>query len=381
MLSAGGAARISMALGRGEKETAEQVVATGFIMAVIIGSFFTVFGLSFIYPILRVLGADEITMPYAEAYMRIILCGAIPNMVTFSLNRYIIAQGRALFAMVTLIISCSINFILTPLFIFAFGWGVAGAALATIIAWSVAAVWVALFFIRKKGLLQLRLRKANIRWSIVLSIISIGVAPFTLQIVNSLTSTILINSLRIYGGAMAISAMGAIQAVLQFIQMPLFGLNQGSQPIIGYNFGAKNYARVRQTLRIVLLTGTSIGIIGFSMAMLIPGVLIGLFGTNAEMLAIGERAIRIFLMFFPAVGILVCGSNFFSMTGRPQLAMTITLGRQVMLVVGLFLLPSIFGLYGVFGASPFADGFGLAIGLFLILREWKRLKKLELEAG
>ena len=377
MLSAGGSSRISLALGRGDKETAEKIVATGFIMSLAIGVTIMVVGLAFLEPLLRLFGADELTMPYASAYMRIVLFGAIFNVVTFSLNRYIVAQGRATFAMVTLMIGCGINFVLDPLFIYGFGWGVEGAAWATIIAWIVTAVWVVMFFVRKKGVLRLRIARDNVKAGAALSIVSIGIAPFTLQIVGSLTGSVMNNSLRAFGGAMAISAMGAIQSVLQFFQMPLYGLNHGSQPIIGFNYGAKNYARVRETLRIVLVIGTMIGTLGFAAAMGIPHLLVGIFGDNAEMLAIGTRSMRIFLMCFPVIGVLIQGSQFFSSTGRPHIAMTITLGKQAVLVTSLLLLPRALGLDGAFAAGPASDGAAITLGVLFITREWRRLKRLE----
>ena len=377
MLSAGGSARISLSLGRGDKDSAENVVTTGFFLSVIIGAAFMVFGLIFLDPLLRMFGADNVTLPYARAYMRIILYGSIFNVVTFSMNRYIVAQGRATFAMVTLIIGCGINFVLDPLFIYVFEWGVEGAAWATIIAWAVTAVWVVSFFIRKKGVLRLKIIGERIRWNGVVSIVSIGIAPFSLQIVASMTGTILNNSLRIYGGAMAISAMGAIQSVLQFFQMPLYGLNHGSQPIIGFNYSAKNYARVRETLRLVLIVGLSIGALGFVVAMTLPKILVGIFGSNPDMLAIGARSMRIFLMLFPVIGILIQGSNYFSATGRPQFSMMITLGKQAMLVIGLLMLPGVLELDGVFAAGPLSDGVAIAMGTLLLSWEWRRLKRIE----
>ena len=377
MLGAGGAARISLALGRNDKETAEKVLATGFTMAITIGLIYTVLGQIFIDPLLRLFGADEITMPYARLYMSIILYGAIPNMLTFALNRYIMAQGRAMFALTTLIISTLVNLILTPIFIYVFHWGVAGAARATVIAWSVSAIWVVLFYVRGKGILRLRIRWSHIRMSFVLSIFSIGIAPFTLQIVNSISFTFLNNSLRIYGTAMAISAMGAIQSCLQFFQMPLFGLNQGSQPIMSFNYGAGNFERVRKTLRLVILTGTSFGILAFTLIMTMPRFFIGLFGNDPEMLAIGERSIRIFLMMIPVIGVLINGSNFFTMTGRPHKALMITLTRQIILITGLMIFPRLFNLDGVFIANPVADIIAFTIGITLITREMRRLKRLE----
>jgi putative MATE family efflux protein len=377
MLSGGGAARISLALGKGETDTAEDIVTTGFFLSIVFGMGITVIGLAFLKPLLILFGADEITLPYAQAYMRIILYGTVPNLITFSMNRYIVAQGRAMFAMVTLIIGCGINFVLDPLFIYVFLWGVEGAAWATIIAWAVTAVWVVSFFLRKKGILRLRVIGVRIRWGNILSILSIGIAPFSMQIVTSLTGSILNNSLRIYGGAMAISAMGAIQSVLQFFQMPLYGLNQGSQPIVGFNYGAQNYRRVRETLRINLFVATVIGILGFTCAMSIPGSLVGIFGNDPEMLAVGSRSMRIFMALFPFIGFFILGSNFFSVTGRPQYSMLITLSKQAMLIPGLLILPRIMGIDGVFTAGPVADGVAITLGIVLVSREWKRLKSLE----
>ena len=379
MVGAGGGARISLALGRGDRDTAENLVTTGFFLSIIIGLVIMVIGLIFLDPILRLFGADDVILPYAREYMRIILYGSVFNILTFSMNRYIVAQGRVVFAMLTLMIGCAINFVLDPLFIFVFEWGVAGAAWATVIAWFATAVWVVSFFVRKKGILSLKIAGARLSWDNVISIASIGVAPFSMQVVTSLTGIIMNNSLRVYGGAMAISAMGAIQSVLQLFQMPLYGLNNGSQPITGFNYGAKNYTRVRETFRLSVTIGTLIGTLGFVLAMCIPHSLIGIFGSNPEMISIGARSMRIFLLFFPAIGILILGASFFSSTGRPQFAMMIMLGRQTILIFGLLLLPRLFALDGVFAAGPVADGAAVSIAAALILREWKRLKRIEAE--
>ena len=377
MISGGGGSRISMMLGKKDIDSAENVLTTGFYLSLIIGICITVIGLTFLKPLLTLFGADEVTMPYASAYMRIILYGTIFNLITFSLNRYIVAQGRAAFAMVTNFVGCGINFILDPLLIYGFGMGVEGAAWATIIAWAVTAIWVMSFFLRKKGVLRLRIIGVRLNWKGVIAIVSIGIAPFSMQIVNSLTGTILNNSLRVYGGAMAISAMGAIQSVLQFFNMPLYGLGQGSQPIIGYNFGAKNYKRVRETLRLTISVATIVGIIGFTIAMTMPRTMVGIFGNNPDMLAIGSRAMRIFLLFFPFIGFMLTGSNFFSSTGRPHLSMTIMLSKQAMLIPCLLLLPGLLGIDGVFAAGPSADFVSVTLGIILITREWRRLKRLD----
>ena len=377
MLGMGGAARISLSLGSGDRDTAERVVSTGFFLSLVIGIAITLVGLAFLEPILRLFGADAVTMPYAKAYMRIVLCGTVFNIVTFALNRYIVAQGRATFAMLTLFIGCGVNFVLDPLFIFVFAWGVEGAAWATIIAWAVTAVWVVLFFLGKKSILHLKIIGARITWNGIRSIISIGFASFTMQIVTSLTGAILNNSLNRYGGAMAISAMGAIQSVLQFFQMPLYGLNHGSQPIVGYNYGAKNYTRVRETLRLALMAGFVVGLLGFTLAMCIPRALVGIFGNNPDMISIGTRAMRIFFLCFPPIVVLTAGANFFSATARPLYSLSITLSKQGMLILGLLVLPNLLGLDGVFASGPVADLTAVSIGATLLAREWKRLKKLE----
>ena len=377
LISVGGAARISMALGKGDKDAAESIVATGALLAVCFGILYMTVGLIFLDQILIFFGADYVTLPYARAYMRVILLGAVPNMFAFALNRYILAQGNAIFAMKSLLVSCGLNVILTPLFIYAFEWGVEGAAIATSISWTVKAVWVALFYVRKQGSLRLKIRGVVVRASVVLSILSIGIAPFSLQLTNSLTNSILNNALRVHGGAMAISAMGAIVSVMQFFQMPLFGLNHGNQPIVGYNYGAQNYSRVRQAFRLTLISGTAISVIGFILIMSIPHALIGLFSADPEVLDIGERSIRIFLMALPAFGIIVNGQNFFSVTGRPHIAMTITLGRQALLISGLLILPRFFALDGVFASAPFADIISFAVAAIFVAFEWRRLKRID----
>ena len=317
----------------------------------------TVVGLVFLDPLLRFAGASDAILPFARSYMRIILFGVVLNSIGFGMNNFIRAEGNPKMAMGTMLIGAVLNTILDPIFIFGLDMGIAGAAWATIISQGVSAVWVLRYFLGGKSHLVLDASKMRLRPDVVLRIFALGSAPFSMQLAASALNTILNNRLQTYGGDMAISAMGIIYSVAMLILMPIFGLNQGAQPIIGYNYGAKRYKRVVRAAELAILGATSIVIVGWLATRLFPRAIISVFSRgNAELMDIGTRAMRIFFSMFPFVGFQIVGANYFQAVGKPRHAMFLSLSRQVLLLIPLlFILPLFFGLDGVYGASPGSD--------------------------
>ena len=247
LVGLGSTALISIRLGEGRREEAEKIMSNALGLLIIIALVGTTAGILFLDPVLRLLGASEAVLPYARDYLSIILYGAIFQAVSFGLNHMIRAQGSPKIAMATMLIGAITNTILDPIFIFGFGWGVKGAAIATIISQAVSAVWVLSYFLRGKSQLRLNLRGIyRIELSNVLQIASIGFAPFAMQLASSVQNLILNQSLLRYGGDLAISAMSIVFSINTLVLMPIFGINQGAQPILGYNYGAKQYQRVRR---------------------------------------------------------------------------------------------------------------------------------------
>ncbi|HHY10949.1 MAG TPA: MATE family efflux transporter, partial [Firmicutes bacterium] len=264
LIGLGATALISIRMGEGRKKEAEAIMSNAFGMLVLISLLFTFLGITFLDPLIRLLGASEAVLPYSRDYLSIILYGSVFQALGFGLNHMIRAQGSPKIAMATMLIGAITNTILDPVFIFLFGWGIKGAAFATILSQALSAAWVISYFLRGKSHLRLNLKRVHkIEPAVVLQIVSIGFAPFAMQLAASVLNLILNKSLAHYGGDLAISAMGIVFSVNTLFMMPIFGINQGSQPIIGFNFGAKKYERVKETLFYAAAGATAIVTLGF----------------------------------------------------------------------------------------------------------------------
>lgn len=373
LIGLGATSLISIRLGEGRKGDAERIMANALGMLVLISLLLTVVGVAFLDPLIRLLGASEAVVPYARGYLSIILYGSIFQSVSFGLNHMIRAQGHPKTAMATMLIGAIVNIVLDPIFIFMFGWGVEGAALATVISQIISAVWVLAFFLRGKSELRLDLRSIHkIKWPVVWQIVSIGFAPFAMQLASSLQNLILNQSLARYGGDLAISAMGIVFSVNTLFMMPIFGINQGAQPIMGYNYGAEKYNRVKETFRYAAIGATILVTLGFLATRFIPSQLVSLFGRHdAELMDLGVRTMRTVMMFFPIVGLQIVGSNLFQALGKPKKAAFLSLSRQFLLLIpALLILPRFFGLGGVFYAYPVSDIGATLITIMLLRREF-----------
>lgn len=374
LIGIGGTSLISIRLGEQKKDEAERILGNALVMLIIISLALSILGLIFMNRLLVIFGASDITLPYAQEYLRIILFGAVFQAIGFGLNNMIRADGSPKVAMLTMLIGAILNTLLDPLFIFVFKMGIAGAAWATIISQTVSAIWVLIYFLGGKSMLKIHRHNLRLQRKIVLSIMAIGVAPFSMQIVASVLNVIMNNSLVQYGGDLAISTMGIINSIAMLIMMPIFGINQGAQPIIGYNYGAKQFDRVKLALRYAITAATAIVVVGFVVAKLFPAQLIMLFNRDPQLVAMGSRAISIFLTMLPIIGFQIVGANYFQAVGKPKAAMFLSLSRQVVfLIPALLILPRFFGLDGVFMAGPTGDFLSsLVTGLWL----WREIRHL-----
>lgn len=373
LIGLGATALISIRLGEGRRADAEKIMSNALGMLVLIALVLTVLGIAFLDPLVRVLGASELVLPFAEDYLSIILYGTVFQAVGFGLYHMIRAQGHPKTAMASMIVGAITNTILDPIFIFVLGWGVKGAAVATVLSQIVSAIWVLAFFLQGKSQLKLDLRNAfKIEWPVVLQIVAIGFSPFAMQLAASLQNLILNQSLAAYGGDLAISAMGIVFSVNTLFLMPVFGINQGSQPVIGYNYGAKQYARVREAFFWAVAGATILVTLGFLSTRLIPVQLVSLFGKHdPELMDLGIRTMKLVMLFFPIIGLQIVGANYFQAVGKPKKSAFLSLSRQVLLLIPLLLiLPRFRGLNGVFLAFPIADGAATMITGSLLKREF-----------
>lgn len=270
LVSMGGAPRASIFLGKGEKDTAEKTLGNSFTLLVIISITLTIIFLFFAEDLLLLFGASENTITYATSYMRIYSLGTIFVQLTLGLNAFISAQGFAKTSMLTVLIGAITNIILDPIFIFGFNMGVAGAALATIISQSLSMIWILFFLTGKKTTLKIRKKHLRLSKEIILPSIALGLAPFIMQATESLIAVCFNSSLLKYGGDIAVGAMTILTSVMQFSMLPLTGLTQGGQPIISYNFGAKNADRVKKAFKLLLISCLTYSTVLWASAMIFP---------------------------------------------------------------------------------------------------------------
>ncbi|HHV71266.1 MAG TPA: MATE family efflux transporter [Clostridia bacterium] len=366
---------ISIRLGEQKKDEAELIMGNALALLVILSLTISSLGLFFLKPMLKLFGASEVVFPYAQNYLNIILLGAVFQSIGFGMNNFIRSEGYPKKAMLTMLIGAVLNTILDPIFIFIFGWGVEGAALATIISQAISAAWVLNHFLRGDSLLKLKSETIKIQFPIMLKIFAVGSAPFAMQMAASLLNAILNRGLSTYGGDVAVSGMGIVMSIATLILMPVFGINQGIQPIIGYNYGAKNFDRVKETLKLGILGATIIVCIGFLATRLFPIQLISIFNKeDVELLQFGTQALKTYFIFLPIIGFQIVGANYFQAIGKPKQAMLLSLSRQVLILIpALLILPKFYALQGVLMAGPVADLISSIITGAYLVKEYKAL--------
>lgn len=375
LIGIGANALISIRLGQNRKDEAEHIMGNAAILLLGISLSLSALGVIFLDPLLKIFGASPDVFPYARDYLRIILWGAVFQAIGFGMNNFIRAEGNPNIAMLTMLIGAVLNTILDPLFIFGFGWGVKGAAWATILSQAAAAAWVLHHFL--SGRSSLRLRLGNLRPSpgIVRGILAIGAAPFLMQLAASVLQALLNRALVRFGGDVAISAMGVVMSIMMLILLPVIGISQGAQPIIGFNYGACKYDRVKRALKLAALAATAVVSLGYIAVMLVPEALVAVFNPGDRALVeMGARALRTFMLVLPVVGFQIIGANYFQAVGKPKQAMVLNLSRQVLILIpALLILPRYLGLQGVLIAGPIADlSSALITGLWL----WFEVKRL-----
>lgn len=369
LIGIGAASRISIRLGEGRHEDAEKILGNAFTMLILIMGSVMIIGLIFKEPLLYLFGASPATYEYANQYMTVILMGSLFQGIGFGLNNVIRAEGNPKIAMYTMLLGALTNIILDPIFIFAFGLGIRGAAIATIISQLVTTIWVMRYFLSGKS--KLKLKKENLKpnAAIVGSIVAIGMSPFFMQVAASLVTIISNNALKANGGDIAIGAMTVINSLAMFFLMPIFGINQGAQPIIGFNYGAKQYRRVKEALKYAIVGGTIISTFGFIMTQFFTVTMIKMFNDDPELISVATVGMRTFLVMLPIIGFQIISSNYFQAVGKAPKSMFLGLLRQVIVLIPMLLiLPQFFGLMGVWYAGPTADLIAsLVTALFLVI--------------
>ncbi|MEL5864174.1 MATE family efflux transporter [Clostridium cochlearium] len=378
LIGIGSSTMISIKLGEKKKDEAERILGNALILIILISICLSIVGLIFLDDILKIFGASQETLPYARDYMKYIMAGALLQNIGFGMNNIIRAEGNPKIAMATMLIGAIINTILDPIFIFVFKMGIKGAAIATIFAQTVSSIWVLYYFFSGKSTLKIKRENLSLHKGTIKTIMSIGISPFSMQIAASLVTTILNKNLLTYGGDLAVGAMGIINSISMLFFMPMFGINQGMQPIIGYNYGAKQYKRVRKTLKLAIMASVTIATIGFIVVEVFPTALIKIFNSDEQLVSIGTHGIRIFLSLLPIIGFQVVSSNYFQAVGKAKIAIFLSLSRQfIFLIPMLIILPLMFGLNGVWIVGPVSDILAALVTMFFLYKDMNQLRDLE----
>jgi len=356
LFGVGGATLFSIRLGERRLEEAEEALGHSFTLLVSVGILFMLVGQIFLEPLLRLFGASETILPYAMEYMRVIFCGAVFQIISMGMNHLIRADGSPSIAMWTMFLGCGINIVLDPVFIYGFNMGLTGAALATILSQFVSAIWVVAYFLGKHSKNKLRKKNLKPKFKVAALITYLGIPGSLLQVANSVFNIVLNKNLLLYGGDMAVSAMGVIYSIQTVFFMPVIGIRQGVQPIISFNFGAEKYERVKEATRLAILAATGVMILGFILTQLFPEFLIGLFNRDAELIDIGSAGLKAWLLCLPIVGFQIIGSTFFQAIGKSMIATFLTLTRQIIILIpSLIIFPKFWGVVGIYYAAPFSD--------------------------
>jgi len=359
LLAIGGAPRASIQEGRGNSKEAERIMGNCFTMLVMASVVLTLVLQLFAKDLLLLLfGASENTIDYAAAYMGIYSLGTIFVQVTMGMNAYITAQGFTTISMRTTLIGAGLNIVLDPIFIFALDMGVRGAALATILSQAVSAAWVLRFLTGGKSKWRLRRENLRPRASVVLPCLALGLSPFIMQSTESLIAVCFNSSLLKYGGDLAVGAMTVLTSIMQLAMMPLQGLTQGAQPIVSYNYGARNPQRVREAFRCLLMACVTYSLTLWALVQLMPQVFAGIFTPDPELQAYAAWALRIYMAATGIFGVQIACQQTFIALGNAKASLFLAVLRKIILLIPLiYILPHFFTnkVLGVFLAEPVAD--------------------------
>lgn len=378
LLGLGATANISIKLGQGKRQEAEHILGNATVLSVILGLALMLLGFLFASDLLMLFGASENTLQYGKEYILIFLAGTVFNIIGFVFTSVMRADGNPKISAVTTVIGCVLNIILDAVFVFVMGMGIRGAALATIISQAVSAS-IGLYYFTK-GPSHLKIKKEYLRLDSrqVQAIFAIGSAPFAMQICISLVQVITNNALKATGEEIAIGAMTAITSVIMLVLMPIFGINQGAQPIIGYNYGAKQFKRSRKTLLLAMSSATAILVLGFILIQSIPELLIRLFDAGGTIVPLAVPGIRIYSLSLPIIAIPIMGANYFQAIGKAKIAMILSLLRQVLILIPIIIIMAkVWGLQGIWAAQPTSDIISTLLIGVLIIREFKSYTKKE----
>lgn len=381
LIGAGASARVSILLGEGNNDRAERILGNAILLTFVTQAMTIIPAMIFMEPLLKAFGASPAALPYAEAYLKILLPGNIFSTLAFGYSAIMRASGYPYKSMTTMLIGAITNTCLDALFIYGFGWGIAGAAWATVIAMATAALYVMRHFFDRNSLIRFRKKNLRFSWTQIMAIISIGIAPFSVQILGSVTAVIFNKTFISYSANLeeadlAIAAYAILNSFAMIGVMLMLGIAQGMQPIVGFNYGARNIKRVSETFRLGVLSNITIALVFLLLAVFVPRLIARLFTTDQELIDISATALRISLLGFVPVAFQVTATQFFQSLGMGMRAMLLSISRQILFLVPLLLtLPNFYGIKGVWLTMPISDTCSGVLGVIMITLQFRWFRK------
>lgn len=375
LVGVGASTLISVKLGQKDYATAQQILGNVVTLNLIIGIGFTIVTLLFLNPILYFFGASEATLPYARDYMVTILLGNVVTHMFLGLNAVLRSAGHPQQAMMATIFTVIINTILDPLFIYGFNMGIRGAAVATILAQVISLCWLIKLLNKKNEIIHFHKGIYRLRKILVENIIGIGLAPFFMNLASCMIVILINKGLKEYDGDLAIGAFGIVNRIVFLFVMIVMGLNQGMQPIAGYNFGARQYHRVNQVLKLTVIIATLVTTSGFLAGELFPHLVVSAFTSDETLINMAARGLRIVVMTYPIIGFQMVTSNFFQSIGMAKKAIILSLSRQVLILIPcLIFLPMFWGVDGVWFSMPISDFLASLIAGVMLYNQFQHFK-------
>ena len=372
----GASTTISVKLGQKDYESAENILGNTITLNLIVGLAFGGICLLFLDPILRFFGASDATLPYARDFMQVILAGNVFSHMYFGMNAVLRAASKPRMAMFATIFTVGMNILLDVVFILWWHWGIKGAAFATIISQVLALCWQMKLFTNKSELLHLKRGIYKLKSNLVRNIISIGISPFLMNACACVIVIFINNQLVRFGGDMAVGAYGIANSIAMIFVMFVIGLNQGMQPIAGYNYGAQQYDRMMRVVKLSIITAVCIMLTGWSLAMFAPYHCARMFTTDPELIKDSIKAIHIIMMMFPLIGSQMVITNFFQCIGKVKISIFLSLSRQLLFLLPLLaILPNFYGINGVWASMPTSDFIAVVVAVTIMLVFLRRFKK------
>ena len=378
LAGSGGAPRAAIAMGQQDQKGAEKTMGNCFALLLMLAVVLTTTGYIFAPQLLRMFGASDVTLPFAVAYARIYILGSVFVLLVMGMNPFITTQGFAKISMLTTVIGAVINIILDPIFIFALGMGVRGAALATVLSQAVGAVWILRFLSGKKTILHLRKENVRLEKDVIMPCLALGISTFVMLSTESILSISFTSSLARYGGDIAVGAMTIITSISQLVSMPLQGICQGGQPIISYNYGAHNEKRVKEAFFTQFKVCVSFSVACWIIILLVPQIFAGMFSGNAKLVQYTSWALRIYMAGIFSQGFQICCQQSFVALGQAKISLFLACLRKLILLIPLIFLLPVFlenKVFAVFLAEPVSDILAATVTTIVFLNKFNGILK------